>query len=65
MFQGKSDSRLLNLPAYLRKMTAADGVDLSVIHTQQRNHKKYKYCFFKAISNFTPSNDFKTGATGK
>lgn len=46
MFQGKSDSWLLSLPAYLRKTTAADGMDLSVIHTQHRIHEKYKYWVF-------------------
>lgn len=46
MFQGKSDSFVLSLAAHLMKMTAADGVDLSVIHTQRRIHEKYKYCFF-------------------
>lgn len=65
MFQGKSDSCMLGLAAHLMKMTAADGVDLSVIHTQRRTHEKYKYCFFKAVSNLTQSNIFKTGATSE
>lgn len=65
MFQGKSDSWALSLAAHLMKMTAADGVDLSVIHTQCRTHEKYKYCFFKAVSNLTLSNIFETGASSK
>lgn len=65
MFQGKSDSWVLSLAAHLMKMTAADGVDLSVIHIQCRIHEKYKYCFFKAVSNLTQYNIFETGATSK
>lgn len=65
MFQGKSDCWVLSLAAHLMKMTAADGVDLSVIHIQRRTHEKYKYCFFKAVSSLTQSNIFKTGATSK
>lgn len=65
MFQGKSDSWVLSLAAHLMKMTAADGVDLSVIHTQCRTHEKYKYCFFKAVSNLTLSNITETGASSK
>lgn len=34
MFEGKSDCRLLSSLANLRKTTAADGVVLSEIHTQ-------------------------------
>lgn len=69
MFEGKSDCRLLSSLVNLRKTTAADGVVLSEIHTQnlwktnigfkKTNEQK------KPTPNLTQFNIFKTEATSK